>query len=114
MIIRTQFIDLSSWFQALPATLSAACAALFQNTISSIGTLGTPLVIASALALMVSLTVSVNLSRNDFYNQELENDFIKIIEENNITPKDLYLEITESAYIENSKQMLQKVKILLA
>ena len=60
----------------------------------------------------ISVPVSVNLSRADLYDPELVNTMEKIIRESGISKDDLYLEITESAYVSDSSQMVDRVKAL--
>ncbi|MBR3056595.1 MAG: EAL domain-containing protein [Clostridiales bacterium] len=56
--------------------------------------------------------VSVNLSRAEMYDPELVNTFEKIVKDTSISPKDLYLEITESAYVRDSSQIVDRVSQL--
>lgn len=58
--------------------------------------------------------ISVNVSRADIYNTDLADALTKIVEKNNISASDLHLEITESAYTENSEQIVEMVKQLRA
>ena len=60
----------------------------------------------------VTLPVSVNVSRIDMYDPHLELMFKQIIEENEISTKELLLEITESAYTQDSKQIIETVNAL--
>lgn len=60
----------------------------------------------------VSAPVSVNLSRAEMYDPSLIDTMEKITGDNGITPKDLYLEITESAYVSDSDQIVDRVKTL--
>ncbi|MBR1693302.1 MAG: EAL domain-containing protein, partial [Lachnospiraceae bacterium] len=62
----------------------------------------------------VSLPVSVNVSRIDIYDPELEEKLAEILEENGLTTADLYLEITESAYAEDAKLLVEVVEDLRA
>ncbi len=59
-----------------------------------------------------SVPVSVNLSRAEMYDPELVNTFEKIVSDTGITAKDLYLEITESAYVRDSSQIVDRVSQL--
>ncbi len=59
-----------------------------------------------------SVPVSVNVSRIDIYDTELENRLSKLLETNALTPKDMYLEITESAYSENADRLIEAVEHL--
>ncbi len=60
----------------------------------------------------VTVPVSVNVSRVDMYDPELISIFKKIIEENKLTTAEYLLEITESAYTDNSIQIINIVKQL--
>ena len=58
------------------------------------------------------IPVSVNVSRIDIYDPELESNLLSILEENGLTPDDLLLEITESAYSENGNSLIEVVESL--
>ena len=58
------------------------------------------------------IPVSVNISRIDMYDEDLVPYIRSLTEECGIDPKDYFLEITESAYTENSDQLVEKVKEL--
>ncbi|MBR2549650.1 MAG: EAL domain-containing protein [Clostridiales bacterium] len=60
----------------------------------------------------ISVPVSVNLSRAEMYDPKLVETFEKITSEAGITSKDIYLEITESAYVRDSDQIVDRVKEL--
>ena len=60
----------------------------------------------------VSVPVSVNLSRAEMYDPALVDTFGKITSETGTTSKDIYLEITESAYVRDSDQIVDRVKEL--
>lgn len=60
----------------------------------------------------LSVPVSVNLSRAEMYDPALVGTFEKITSESGITTKDIYLEITESAYVRDSDQIVERVKEL--
>ena len=60
----------------------------------------------------VSIPVSVNMSRVDMYNPELVELLEGILESNEITPAEFYLEITESAYTQDQKQIVETVNNL--
>ncbi len=51
----------------------------------------------------VTFPVSINLSRVDLHEPGLENNLRNLLKEQNLTPKDLHLEITESAYTEDAE-----------
>ncbi len=58
----------------------------------------------------VTIPVSVNVSRVDVFDPMLESILDKILENNGITSGELLLEITESAYTDNSQQIIDTVK----
>ena len=53
-----------------------------------------------------SVPVSINVSRVDMYNPGLPEDLQKILAARDLTPENVYLEITESAYTEDSEQII--------
>ena len=57
----------------------------------------------------VTVPVSVNVSRVDIYDPELENGLLEILKENGIVPSELMLEITESAYADDAKGLTDVV-----
>ena len=57
----------------------------------------------------VSIPVSVNVSRIDMHDPFLLETLEKIVADNGINPHDLLLEITESAYTQDSFQMIETV-----
>ncbi len=59
-----------------------------------------------------SIPVSVNVSRIDIYDDDLVEFLEGLVKENQLDPKELILEITESAYTEDSAQMIRKVEEL--
>ena len=60
----------------------------------------------------VTLPVSVNVSRIDIYDPDLISVLSEIVASNGIEAGDLMLEITESAYTEESKRIIEKVNKL--
>lgn len=58
------------------------------------------------------LTMSVNISTKQFMDGELTNFIIQILEENELAPECLNLEITESLLIKKAKSMMSKLAIL--
>lgn len=60
----------------------------------------------------VTIPVSVNVSRIDIQDPALSDKLLKIVEDNGLRPEDLLLEITESAYIEDSEKIVEKVSSL--
>lgn len=62
--------------------------------------------------LHISVPVSVNVSRIDLYDPELIDKLLDITGKNGLKPEELLLEITESAYTENSEKIIEKVKQL--
>lgn len=61
-----------------------------------------------------SVPVSVNVSRVDMYDNDLIDTFTALLEEFGLTAGDLHLEITESAYTQDSEQMIETVNRLRA
>ena len=59
-----------------------------------------------------SVPVSVNVSRIDMYDEDLSEHLEEIVQEYGLDHSDLILEITESAYTENSRQMIDMVSRL--
>lgn len=59
-----------------------------------------------------SVPVSVNVSRIDMYDPRLIETFQRILSEHGLAPDDFYLEITESAYTQNSEQIIATVNQL--
>lgn len=59
-----------------------------------------------------NLSISVNVSRINLYNNNLPELLIELVKKYNISSKALHLEITESAYTENSEQIIEGVKRL--
>ena len=62
--------------------------------------------------LNISISVSVNVSRIDLYDPELVGKLLEVIKTNGLGTEDFILEITESAYTENSEKIIEKVKQL--
>jgi EAL domain-containing protein (putative c-di-GMP-specific phosphodiesterase class I) len=58
------------------------------------------------------LPVSVNLSRADVFDPTLVDRLVKLIEENDLSFKDIKLEVTESAYTDKAQDLLNIVKRL--
>ncbi|NLD19392.1 MAG: EAL domain-containing protein [Clostridiales bacterium] len=56
--------------------------------------------------------VSVNVSRADIYNPNLTSIFLNLIRKYKLSPQYLHLEITETAYTENSGQLIKIVQKL--
>ena len=54
-----------------------------------------------------TVPVSVNVSRIDIYDPDLENKLCNIMRENKLSPNEYMIEITESAYSENSKGLIE-------
>ena len=61
-------------------------------------------------ALGVTLPVSVNVSRVDVFDPELENKFTQILEEYELSHDSLLLEITESACSENEERFVEIIE----
>ncbi|MBR3039236.1 MAG: EAL domain-containing protein [Lachnospiraceae bacterium] len=60
----------------------------------------------------ITIPVSVNVSRIDIYDPELENRLAGLVEQNGLSAEDLMLEITESAYADNAKGLIEVVNHL--
>lgn len=60
----------------------------------------------------VSVPVSVNVSRVDMFDADLAGTLTELLRENGLTPADLLLEITESAYTRDSSQIIERVNQL--
>ena len=61
-----------------------------------------------------TIPVSVNVSRIDIYDPEFEDEIKRIVRSNGLMPSEYLLEITESAYTDNSKQIVETVERLRA
>ena len=61
-----------------------------------------------------ALPVSVNVSRVDMFSPNLIDDFKRLVDENRLETENFLLEITESAYTENSEQIVKIVEDLSA
>ncbi|MBQ6400626.1 MAG: EAL domain-containing protein [Clostridia bacterium] len=59
-----------------------------------------------------AVPVSVNLSRADVFDRSLEERLTRLIQENGLTFRDLKLEVTESAYTDNARELLDTVRSL--
>ena len=55
------------------------------------------------------LAASVNLSRADVFDPTLVERLVTLMQENNLNYKDIKLEVTESAYTDNAKQLLDVI-----
>ena len=60
----------------------------------------------------ITLPVSVNVSRIDLFDNELESFLVNLLKENNLDFGSLLLEITESAYADDSSQMVDVIRAL--
>ena len=60
----------------------------------------------------ITIPVSVNVSRIDIYDPELENRLVNLVESNGLQPEELMLEITESAYSDNANGLIEMVNCL--
>ncbi len=56
------------------------------------------------------IPVSVNLSRVDFYQADLMDFLLGLVHRYGLQPRDLKLEVTESAYTENPRQIMEIVR----
>lgn len=60
----------------------------------------------------VSFPVSLNISRIDIFDPSFENTLVAILSRDGLTPDAFNLEVTETAYTENSNQLIRVVKNL--
>ncbi len=60
----------------------------------------------------ISVPVSVNVSRVDMLYPDLIDTLCAILTDNDLSPEEMYLEITESAYTNDSDQIIETVKKL--
>lgn len=58
------------------------------------------------------LPISVNVSRADIYNVDLTGILMELLQKHGLSPADLHLEITESAYTENPRRIIDTVSRL--
>ena len=58
----------------------------------------------------LALPVSVNVSRIDIYDPDLENKLVGILESFGLTPDELMLEITETAYSDNADRLVEVIE----
>lgn len=58
------------------------------------------------------IPISVNISRADIYNPNIDQILMNIVNKYNVLPQFLYLEITETAYIENEQDLILTLKKL--
>ena len=57
----------------------------------------------------VTIPVSVNVSRIDIFDPNIENELTEIVRSNGLVPEEYLLEITESAYTGNSDRIIETV-----
>lgn len=62
----------------------------------------------------VTVPVSVNVSRIDIFDPGLKDELLDIVRSNGLEPSEYLLEITESAYTDNSQQIIDTVQSLRA
>ena len=60
----------------------------------------------------ITIPVSVNVSRIDIYDPDLDNHLVNLVESNGLQPEELMLEITESAYSDNANGLIEMVNCL--
>lgn len=60
----------------------------------------------------IVVPISVNLSRTEVFDPLLESNLLRLIEENGLTPDILKLELTESAYTDDSEQLIVAINRL--
>ena len=59
-----------------------------------------------------TLPVSVNLSRNDMFDPMLVDRLVHLVEDNHLRYRDLKLEVTESAYTDDARKVLDVIRTL--
>lgn len=60
----------------------------------------------------IPMPISVNVSRADIREESLIKNLTGYLDEFHLSPKDLHLEVTESAYMDDAKQLMQVVQAL--
>lgn len=55
------------------------------------------------------IPISINMSRADIYNPKIDIILLSLLSKYNLNPSHIFLEITETAYTENSEQMIEVV-----
>jgi EAL domain-containing protein (putative c-di-GMP-specific phosphodiesterase class I)/FixJ family two-component response regulator len=60
----------------------------------------------------ITVPVSVNVSRIDILDPELEAKLMRLLEENSLSPEEYMLEVTESAYCENMERLIEVIENL--
>ncbi len=60
----------------------------------------------------LTLPVSVNLSRVEIFDPTLERTLLSLVKKNNITPHELNLEVTETAYTDNAQHLIEVIQHL--
>lgn len=60
----------------------------------------------------VTVPVSVNVSRIDILDPELEAKLMRLLDENGLSPEEYMLEVTESAYCENMERLIEVIENL--
>lgn len=58
-----------------------------------------------------TLQISVNFSRNDFFDLEIKRKVDNILAKNNLEHKDIHLEVTESAYTRDGEQLIEVLNL---
>jgi EAL domain-containing protein (putative c-di-GMP-specific phosphodiesterase class I) len=60
----------------------------------------------------ITVPVSVNVSRIDILDPDLEAKLMRLLEENGLSPEEYMLEVTESAYCENMERLIEVIENL--
>lgn len=55
------------------------------------------------------IPISVNVSRRDIYNADITKTFLNMVDKYGLQTEDLHLEITETAYTEDSEQLIEVI-----
>ena len=59
-----------------------------------------------------NLPISINVSRIDLFNEGLANELLDILKKYDLSVNELYLEVTESAVVSDTNQIMENVKVL--
>ena len=57
----------------------------------------------------ITIPISVNASRIDLYDPKIDEHFFDLVKEYDLKPKDLHIEVTETAYAEDANQLIEAV-----
>lgn len=60
----------------------------------------------------INLPISINVSRVDLFNNQLADELLDILDRNDLSMNELFLEVTESAVVSDTSQIMKNVKVL--